>query len=255
MRQRVLVMVAACALLAAACGQSAAGGTDAVGGDLTVFAAVSLTDAFSQMGEDFAAENAEVGTVDFNFGSSSDLSVQITQGAPADVFASASPGQMDVVAEAELVDGEPQDFTGNLLQIAVEPGNPLGIEELADLTDPAVLVVLAAEEVPAGEYTREALTAAGLEVKPVSLETDVRQVLGKVTLGEADAGIVYTSDVTAAGDDVEGVEIPADANVPATYPIAALSEAPNAATARAFVDYALSDAGQATLTQFGFQAP
>jgi len=227
----------------------------ALSGQLTVFAASSLTDAFEDLGERFTRTNPDV-EVAFNFGSSSTLATQIVQGgAPADVLASASPTPMNDVAGAELLAGQPQTFTRNTLEIAVERGNPLHIQSLADLTRPDVTTVLAAEEVPAGGYTRHALDVAGIQVTPASLEVDVRAVLSRVELGEADAGVVYVSDIVAAGDAVEGVQIPPERNVPASYPVAALAEAPNPQAAEAFVDYVLSDEAQATLTEYGFSAP
>jgi molybdate transport system substrate-binding protein len=237
-----------------AAGAASGSGSGAVSGEATVFAAASLTDAFEDIGERFEQANPDV-DVAFNFESSSTLATQITEGAPADVFASASQATMDTVDEAGLVAGERTDFAGNSLQIAVEPGNPKGVESLEDLAQPDLTVVLAAEEVPAGEYARQALDEQGIEVEPASLETDVRAVLSRVALGEADAGIVYVSDVVAAGGDVEGIEIPADQNVPASYPIATLGEAPNPEAGEAFVEYVLSDEGQEVLNEFGFSSP
>lgn len=262
MRTRVVVGVLL-ALLLAACGgeQSAAPsevasptGSEALSGELTVFAAASLTDAFEAVGERFQQAHPDV-DVAFNFASSSTLATQITERAPADVYASANQTQMDVVADADLVAGERTDFAGNSLQIAVEAGNPKEIEGLEDLARADVTLVLAAEEVPAGEYAREALDAQGIEVDPSSLETDVRAVLSRVALGEADAGVVYTSDVASAGDDVEGVDIPPDQNVPASYPIATLTDARNPDAARAFVDYVTASDGQEVLREFGFSSP
>jgi molybdate transport system substrate-binding protein len=227
---------------------------ESLSGEVTVFAAASLTDAFEDLGERFQQANPDI-DVSFNFGSSSTLASQITEGAPADVFASASHTTMDVVDDAGLVAGGRTDFAGNSLQIAVEPGNPKGIKGLEDLARSDVTVVLAAEEVPAGEYAREALDARGVDVQPASLETDVRAVLSRVALGEADAGVVYVSDVVAAGDDVEGVEIPADQNVSASYPIAILADAPNPAAGQAFVHYVLSGEGRRVLNELGFSSP
>lgn len=251
------------AVLLAACGggQSAAHSepasaatTDAVSGELTVFAAASLADAFEAVGERFEQAHPDVDVV-FNFASSSTLATQITRGAPADVLASANQTQMDVVDDAGLVSGERTDVAGNSLQIAVEPGNPKDVEGLRDLARDDITVVLAAEEVPAGEYAREALDAQGIELNPASLETDVRAVLSRVALGEADAGVVYTSDVASAGDDIEGVDIPPEQNVPASYPIATLADGPNPDAAAAFVDHVTSDDGQNVLGDFGFSSP
>jgi molybdate transport system substrate-binding protein len=251
-------------VLAAACGASQTApeaqtspkqtGENTVSGEVVAFAAASLTDAFEALAMAFSEANPAV-KVTSNFAGSQQLAGQITQGAPASVFASANQTQMDVVADAGLIAGQPQVFASNRLTIAVEPGNPLGIKGLADLARPDITLVMAAEEVPAGQYARQALDAAGVQVAPASLETDVRAVLSKVALGEADAGIVYRSDVVAADGDVDAVEIPAAQNVPAAYPIAVLADAPNLAAARAFVDFVTSKQGQHILAEHGFAAP
>jgi molybdate transport system substrate-binding protein len=259
--RRALRVVMLCfALLLAACAATTSGGAEEaatmgearvsrVSGDLTVFAAASLTDAFREVAAAFTAEHPAVNVV-FNFAGSQRLAGQIIQGAPADVFASASTGQMDMVVEVGLAAGEPQEFTGNLLEIAVEPGNPLGIAGLDDLSRPDITLVLAAPEVPAGRYAAEALDAAGVQVSPASLEHDVRAVLSKVELGEADAGVVYRSDIAAAGS-VDGVEIAAEDNVPASYPIVTLIDAPNPVAAQAYVAFVLSEEGQDILARGG----
>lgn len=225
-----------------------------ISGDLTVFAAASLRDAFSSMAQAFGLEHPDLDVV-FNFAGSQQLAGQILAGAPADVYAAASPGQMRRLVDAGVTHGEPRVFARNLLVIAVEPGNPRGIGGLADLARSDLVVVLAAPTVPAGEYAAEALERAGVEVSPSSLETDVRAVLSKVSLGEADAGVVYQSDVVAAGGDVEGVTIPASQNVPATYPIAAMRDAANPDAARGFVDFVISEAGREILVTHGFKSP
>lgn len=266
MRMRAAGLVLTLLVLAMACGGGQPTGDQAsrevpaaqeteetLSGEVLVFAAASLTDAFEEIATEFSNTNREVKVI-YNLAGSQQLAGQITQDAPADVFASANQTQMDVVVAAGLVAGQPEIFTSNLLEIAVEPGNPLGIQGLADLSRPDITLVMAAEEVPAGQYAREALDAAGVAVAPSSLETDVRAVLSKVALGEADAGIVYHSDVTAADGAVEGVEIPAGQNVPATYPIAVLANAPNPTAARAFVDFVTSQRGQEILSQYGFAA-
>jgi molybdate transport system substrate-binding protein len=235
-------------------GTGDAAGTGDVAGELIVFAAASLTDAFDELGAAFVAANPDVEVV-FNHAGSQTLANQIAEGAPADVFASADTMQMDVAADADDLAGDAQVLTANRLAIAVEPGNPLGIEGLADLDDPDLVLVLPAEEVPAGRYAREALAAAGVGVTPASLEQDVRAALSKVRLGEADAAIVFASDVLASDGRAEAVAIPARQNVPATYPIAVLADAPNPATAKAFVAFVLSAEGQAILTAHGFTAP
>jgi molybdate transport system substrate-binding protein len=171
------------------------------------------------------------------------------------VFASADLANMDRLSAGTGTLDDPQVFATNLLQIIVEPGNPLGIEGVADLVGPDVLFVTAAPEVPIGRYTLEVFENAGVEVTPRSLEQSVRGVVSKVVLGEADAGIVYTTDVLAAGGDVDGVEIPLDVNVVARYPIAVPASASNVVTARAFVDFVLSRSGQEILASYGFGAP
>lgn len=248
----------AVAVLAAGCGSPVTppGGDTAVSGDvageLFVFAAASLTDAFERLGEAFVRANPDVEVV-FNHAGSQTLASQIDEGAPADVFASANPAQMDAVAAG--LTGRPETFTGNRLAIAVEPGNPHDIGMVADLADPALLVVLPAADVPAGRYAREVLDAAGVEVAPVSSERDVRAALAKVELGEADASIVYASDLVAAGGSADAVEIAVEQNVSARYPIAVLAGARNPTAARAFVDFVLSAEGQEILAEHGFTAP
>jgi len=235
-------------------GGSTTTATTTATGELFVFAAASLTDAFEELGTAFNKEYPDV-TVTYNFGPSSGLADQIVQGAPADVFASANQTQMDKVADADLVEGQPLMFVTNSLQIVVEPGNPLGIHGLADLARPDVTLVLAAPEVPAGQFAREALMKAGVQASPASNEVDVRSVLQKVALGEADAGIVYVTDVQVADDMVDGVDIPDDQNVVARYPIATLANALNPEAAAAFVALVLGERGQAILASYGFSQP
>jgi molybdate transport system substrate-binding protein len=223
-------------------------------GDVTVFAAASLTDAFGEIARLYESQHAG-SKVTFNFAGSQQLVAQILQDAPADVFASASAEQMKRVTTASLASATPVVFARNRLEIAVERGNPKKITGLRGLSRAGLVVVLAAEEVPAGKYAREALKKAGVTVTPASLETDVRSVFSKVALGEADAGIVYHSDIVAAGDKVAAVQIPTEQNVIASYPIAALAHAPHAEAAEAFVALVRSAAGRAILTKFGFGAP
>lgn len=253
---RLHLIVVSCCLLAAACGtQGAADPAGATGGgadEVIVFAAASLTDALDAVADAFEREHPGA-VVTTTYASSSTLATQITQGAPADVFASANATQMDVVANAGLVVGQPTDFAGTTLEIVVEDRNPLDVRGLADLTRDDVTVVLATEEAPAGQYAREALDAQDLEVRPASLEADVRAVLSRVALGEADAGIVYRSDLATAGDGVESVAIPADENVPATYPVAEVRNAPHPAAARAFIAFVRSATGRRLLRDHGFE--
>jgi len=244
------------AVVLAACGgddqpSSGGGATAPAPTEIKVFAAASLTAAFNKIGQDFTAANP--GTkVTFSFAGSQALATQIQQGAPADVFASADTANMDKVKD--LVSDQ-SVFTGNELQVIVAKGNPKGITGLADLAKPDLKVVLAAPEVPAGRYASQVLDAQKLTVKPVSLEDNVKAVVTKVSLGEADAGIVYVTDVTAGGDTVEGVDIPADQNVPATYPIAVVKASAHQAQARAFVDDVRGPEGQQVLKSFGFLPP
>jgi molybdate transport system substrate-binding protein len=221
---------------------------------LTVFAAASLVEPFGAVAESFRARHPRVEMV-FNFAGSQQLAAQIIEGAPADVFASANREQMSRVLASARAAIEPRTFARNALAIAVEPGNPQGIRGLADLARDGLIVVLAAEEVPAGRYAREALGKAGVTVRPASLETDVRQVISRVALGEADAGIVYRSDLLAAGTDVAGVEIAAEHNVEAAYPIAVLSEGSAGELGQAFVELVLSDEGRRILAEAGFSLP
>jgi molybdate transport system substrate-binding protein len=253
-RTRLAAVLAAAALALAACG----GGNDSGGSpgsgssnEIKVFAAASLTAAFTDLGKRFTGANG--GTkVTFNFAGSQALATQIRQSAPADVFASADTTNMDKVKD--LV-GMPQSFASNLLAIVVEKGNPKGVKGLTDLGRSDLKVVLAAEDVPAGRYAKQVLDKAGVRVAPVSQEDNVKAVVTKVSLGEADAGIVYVTDVTAGGGKVEGVAIPRTSNVLATYPIAVANATKAQDKAQAFVDLVLSAQGQQVLEQYGFLPP
>ena len=268
MTSRALLVVPAAALLTltacggpspdAAAGSTPAADTSAAGdtptGTVTVFAAASLTDVFTGFGEQLEGENPDL-TVQFNFAGSSALATQIAQGAPADVFASADPKQMAAVTDAGLADTAPELFAGNVLQIAVPAGNPGGVTGLADLADPDRTVALCAPEVPCGAASQRLFDAAGLTPAPDTLEEDVKAALTKVRLGEVDASLVYATDVLAAGDEVEGIEVPEAADVVNEYPIATLAAAPNPAGAAAFVELVLSPDGQQALADAGFRAP
>jgi molybdate transport system substrate-binding protein len=253
-RIRLAALVAAMVLVVAGCGggdDEPSGGSSASPGEIKVFAAASLTAAFTELGEQFTAANG--GTkVTFNFAGSQALATQIQQGAPADVFASADLTSMDKVKDLA---GMPQSFASNLLQIVVEKGNPKGVKGLGDLASSDLKVVLAAPEVPAGRYAAEVLSKAGVDVTPVSQEDNVKAVVTKVSLGEADAGIVYVTDVAAGGDKVEGVEIPEDQNLLATYPIATVKASKAQEQAEAFMDLVLSAEGQQVLNRYGFLPP
>ncbi|MDG6106968.1 molybdate ABC transporter substrate-binding protein [Dactylosporangium aurantiacum] len=229
-------------------------GGAAVTGDITVFAAASLTESFKTIGKDF--ETANPGTkVTFNFAGSSALATQINQGAPADVFAPAAPANMKTVTDAGGGAGSPATFVKNQLVIAVPKGNPKAIKGLADLTRPGVKVALCAEQVPCGAAAKKVLTAAAVKVTPVTLEQDVKAALSKVKLGEVDAALVYRTDARTAAADVEGVEFPESAGAVNDYPIIVLKKAKNPAGAQAFVAYVLSGKGSNVLTTAGFQAP
>jgi molybdate transport system substrate-binding protein len=222
-----------------------------VEGTVTVLAAASLTDAFADFEADFEAAYPAA-DLEVSYGGSSALRDQALSGQPADVFAPASAAVMDELVDAGAVDGEPQGFATNKLEIVVPAGNPAGIEGLDDFADEDTLVGLCAEEVPCGDLGRQALEAAGVDAAPDTNEPDVRSLLDKVASGELDVGLVYATDVASAGDAVEGIEVPDDDNVVATYAIAPLTDAPNSAGAAAFVDFVLGDEGQAVLADFGF---
>jgi len=230
------------------------GVTTGVGGDLTVFAAASLAAAFTEIGDAFMVEHPAA-TVTFNFAASSELVAQIGEGAPADVFASADLSNMAKLTDAANNASEPVVFATNLAQIIVAPGNPLGIADVADLASVDLIVVLCALEVPCGRYAAAIFENAGVTVVPKSLEENVKSVVTKVILGEADAGIAYATDVTAAGDAAAGVDIPADINVVAEYPMAVTKDAPNAEGAQAFIDFVSSEPGQKILAAHGFLSP
>lgn len=259
---RGLLAILAVGLVATACAGSTGTGSPGTGStsstavdgrsaELVVFAAASLTDAFTAIGDAFMAEHPGA-TVTFQFAGSSDLAAQLENGAPADVFASADATNMARVVDNGAAAGSPVVFATNVLQMATAPGNPLGVATLADLVDPALTVVLCAAEVPCGRYTQQVLDAAGVVVTPKSWEQSVKGVLSKVSLGEADAGVVYRTDVIAAKGAVDGVDIDAGVAVTAQYPLVVTSETE---LASAFVDFVLGDAGRRILLKFGFGVP
>ena len=259
-----IVLAAVTAVSLTACGDDSAntantaptGGSTSgstASGPITVFAAASLTESFTQIGKDFEAANPGT-TVTFSFAGSSALATQINQGAPADVFASAAPKNMDEVVDAGNA-ADPKTFVSNTLMIAVPAGNPGGIKGLADFADAGKKIALCAPEVPCGAAADKVFKAANITPKPDTLEQDVKAVLTKVSLGEVDAALVYKTDVQSAGDKVEGIEFPEAADAVNEYPIAVLKNAPNADGAKAFMDYVLSDKGEAVLTKAGFDQP
>jgi molybdate transport system substrate-binding protein len=254
-------VAATASLVLGACGSGTPAATGTTGaasagvtGNVTVFAAASLTESFTQLGKDFEAANPG-SKVTFNFAGSSALATQINQGAPADVFAAASPATMKAVIDAGNAAGTPSVFVRNQLVIVVPKGNPKAITGLADLTKPGLKVALCAEQVPCGAAAKTALAAAKVTLTPVTLEQDVKQALSKVKLGEVDAALVYRTDAKAAASDVDGLEFPESAGAINDYPIVAVKNAPNQAGAAAFVAYVKSDKGRAVLNQAGFQAP
>ena len=255
-RRRMTVLGLAMLLGVAGCAGRPAAGADGggSGGTLTVFAASSLTDVFTHLGA--ALEDQQPGLrVRFNFAGSSALATQITQGAPADVFASANQAQMGVVTDAGLAAGDPVVFTANVLEIAVPAGNPAGVTGLADFARPDLTLAVCAPDVPCGAAAEQVFAAAGVTAVPDTQEEDVRAALTKVQLGEVDAALVYASDVASAGNSVEGVPFPEAGQAVNDYPICVLASAPNRPAAQAFVDLVRSTAGRQALTDAGFREP
>ncbi|HEY3714716.1 MAG TPA: molybdate ABC transporter substrate-binding protein [Jatrophihabitantaceae bacterium] len=267
MRIRVPVLFIAVPLAASlvACGSSSPGPGSTEGGtggassglrltgSITVFAAASLTESFTTLGKQFEAAHPGA-KVTFNFGASSTLATQINQGVQADVFASASTKTMKDVTDKGNATGS-ATFAVNKMEIAVPPSNPGHVTTLADLAKSGVKVALCQEQVPCGTTAATVLTNAHLTVKPVTREADVKSTLAKVTLGAVDAGIVYVTDVKAAGSKVKGITIPDAVNASTSYPIAALKGSKNTAVAAAFVAYVQSTDGKAVLTAAGFGKP
>jgi len=257
--RRITVMAAVLAAVAAAgcsssgSGSSSGGSASPSGGTITVFAAASLTESFTQIGKQFEA--AHPGDhVKFSFGPSSGLAEQITSGAPADVFASAAPANMDQVVSAGDA-SSPQNFAKNVMEVATPPDNPGNVESVKDLADDSVKVALCQPQVPCGVVAAEVFKNAGITVKPVTLQPDVKSVLTQVETGNVDAGMVYVTDVQAAGSKVKGVTIPASDNASTLYPIATISSSKHKSEAQAFMNYVLSSAGQQVLAAAGFEKP
>ena len=268
MRRFALTAVALAAIAAAGCSSSssstasspasssssAASSSSATQtGTITVFAAASLMGTFTQLGKQFEAAHPG-DTVKFSFGGSSTLATQITGGAPADVFASAAPANMDTVVSAGDA-SSPKDFAKNTAEVAVPPSNPAKVTSVSDLAKSSVKVALCQPKVPCGVVASQVFTNAKITVKPVTLQPDVKSVLTQVELGNVDAGMVYVTDVKAAGSKVKGVTIPASENASTLYPIATITSSTHQAEAEAFVAYVLSPAGEQVLTAAGFQQP
>jgi molybdate transport system substrate-binding protein len=257
-RVLLAITLGASLTVAAGCGSTGnktSGESSGKGGKtLFVFAAASLTETFTALGKTFQAAHPGV-SVKFDFGGSSTLAQQITQGAPADVFAAASPATMKTVTDAKDAAGQPKVFVRNRLEIAVPPSNPGKVTALKDLTNPKLKVVECAPEVPCGAAAIKALAAAKLTVKPVSEEQDVKAALTKVELNEADVALVYRTDVKSAAGKVTGIDFPEAASAINDYPIAALAKAPQPTLADQFIQLVLSDQGKTVLTQAGFESP
>ncbi|RPE82471.1 molybdate transport system substrate-binding protein [Curtobacterium sp. PhB137] len=225
-----------------------------VSGSITVFAAASLQKTFTTLGKQF--ETAHPGTsIEFSFAGSSDLVTQIQNGAPADVFASADEANMAKLSATDLASGSPEDFATNVLEIAVAPGNPKGITSLDDLTGSDVQLVTCAAPVPCGAATAKVESASGVDLQPVSEEQSVTDVLGKVESGQADAGLVYVTDVQGADGKVDGVRFDESSKAVNTYPIGVLKASEDPELAQAFSDYVRSATGQKVLTAAGFGKP
>ena len=260
--RRFILPVAGVAVVALAAGCSSSGSSSPAAASsspsastsaITVFAAASLTGTFTQLGKQFEAAHPG-DTVKFSFGPSSGLATQITSGAPADVFASAAPANMQQVVSAGDASGS-QTFAKNKMEVAVPPNNPAKVTSVNDLARKSVKVALCQPQVPCGVVAAEIFKNAGITVKPVTLQTDVKSVLTQVELGNVDAGMVYVTDAQAAGTKVKGITIPASENASTLYPIATISSSKHKSQAQAFVAYVLSPAGQQVLAAAGFEKP
>lgn len=221
---------------------------------LVVFAAASLKPAFAEIGQQFKSENTG-SSVDFEFAGSSELATQLTQGATADVFASADTAQMGTVAKAGLLAGNPTNFASNTLVIVTAPGNPKKVGSFGDLAKPGLGVVICQKPVPCGSATQRVEDSTGVRLNPVSEELSVTDVLNKVTTGQADAGLVYVTDAHTAGDKVTTVNFPEAAGAVNVYPIAALKNAPQPTLAQRFLAMVTAGTGQNVLAQYGFAKP
>jgi molybdate transport system substrate-binding protein len=248
----LLLVPAACGTSTSPGGTASGGSSGQAGAPITVLAAASLTESFNQIGADFKAKSGS--TVTFSYGSSATLATQITQGAPADVFAAASPATMKTVTDAGVATA-PTNFVSNTLEIAVPKGNPGKITGLKDFADAGKKIAICDPSVPCGAAAVKVFAAAGITPKPDTLGTDVKATLAQVSNDEVDAALVYKTDVIAAGTDVQGIQFPEAAQAVNEYPIAPLKASKNAAAAQAFVDYVLSPEGQAVLTKAGFAKP
>jgi molybdate transport system substrate-binding protein len=251
--RRALVAISSFAIVLGAAPPALATG-EKPSGEITVFAAASLTESFNAIAKQFEKRYPDV-SVRFNFDSSSNIAAQIQQGAPADAFASADEASIEKVTESGDATPTPVVFAKNRLEIAVEKGNPKKVRGLADLDESGLVVVLCADAVPCGKYAAEAFANAGVTVSPASKEENAKATLSKVSLGEADAGVVYVTDVKATKGEVSGVKIPDRQNVIAVYPIATVKGSENSTAAKAWVQFVRSKTAQSTLRRFGFLPP
>jgi molybdate transport system substrate-binding protein len=250
--RRIFVAFAALAVVIAAAQPVAAAPKPS--GEITIFAASSLTESFDAMAKQFEKKYPDV-SVKFDYDASSNLATQINQGAPADVFASADQDNLQKTIDSGAVTPPAVVFAKNRLEIAVEKGNPKKIKSLADLQKSGLVVVLCADQVPCGKYAAQSLAMAGVTINPSSKEENAKATLSKVSIGEADASIVYVTDVKASKGTTSGVKIADKQNVIATYPMGVVKESQNATAAEAWVQYATSKDGQKTLRKFGFLPP
>lgn len=253
MRKKLAIASAGTVLLVTGCSQDSAESTGGNDEPLQVFAAASLTDTFTEIGELFEQEHGI--PVTFNFAGSSDLVAQIEQGAPADVFASADEANMDRADDAGVLGEEPVVFASNTLMIVTPPGNPSEVANLADLAGDDVVTVICAPQVPCGAATEQVADAAGVQLSPASEESAVTDVLGKVRAGEADAGLVYQTDAIGAGDDVEAIAFDEAEDVVNLYPVAPLESSGQADNAAAFVEFITGTESQTILEDAGFGQP
>jgi molybdate transport system substrate-binding protein len=259
-RRFTVIAATLAAVAAAGCSSSGSGSSSSNAspassstGTITVFAAASLTESFTQLGKKFEAAHPG-DTVKFSFGPSSGLAEQITSGAPADVFASAAPANMDQVVSAGDA-SSPQNFAKNVMEVATPPNNPGKVSSVNDLAKTSVKVALCQPQVPCGVVAAEVFKNAGIAVKPVTLQPDVKSVLTQVETGNVDAGMVYVTDVQTAGSKVKGVTISASDNASTLYPIATINSSKHKSEAQAFMNYVLSPAGQQVLAAAGFEKP
>ena len=250
-RAGVALTAAALGAALAGCGSSDSGGSTTT---LTVFAAASLDQVFTDLGKKFESEHPDT-KVSFSFAGSSDLAAQLNQGAPADVFAAADTANMQKVVKTKRITAAPQNFATNVLAIVTAPGNPKHVASLADLAKPELKVVVCAPQVPCGSATKKVETASHVTLSPVSEESDVTDVLSKVTTGAADAGLVYVTDAAGAGNKVTAVSFPESAGAVNTYPIAAVADSKHAELAKQFDELVTGPDGRAVLAKAGFGAP